>query len=189
MAGKKGKSSSNSKATPASTNLENEGIQSNGTKDSSVTDVSAEKNDVNSNDLKDKDVKEDDFVKDNSAETNSEKDTSISADSTLEPVAAVKGKAKSARTSKKTGKVQDVKEIDNPSAVSEEASKLPTIEEQPAPSKKAAKEQSSEKTGKKKRLTLDISKPLHKAIKAKAVEEGIPMVDMLRSLLEKHYGK
>ncbi|KAM3090085.1 hypothetical protein ACKFKG_31170 [Phormidesmis sp. 146-35] len=44
------------------------------------------------------------------------------------------------------------------------------------------------KNVKMKRLTLDIAKPLHKAIKAKAVEEGIPMVDMLRSLLETHYG-
>ncbi len=56
-------------------------------------------------------------------------------------------------------------------------------------SKKIAKEQTSEKPAKMKRLTLDIAKPLHKAIKAKAVEEGIPMVDMLRSLLEKYYGK
>ncbi len=56
-------------------------------------------------------------------------------------------------------------------------------------SAKDSKDQSSEKSVKMKRLTLDISKPLHKAIKAKAVEEGIPMVDMLRSLLEKYYGK
>lgn len=47
----------------------------------------------------------------------------------------------------------------------------------------------SEKATKMKRLTLDIAKPLHKAIKAKAVEEGVPMVDMLRSLLEEHYSK
>lgn len=47
----------------------------------------------------------------------------------------------------------------------------------------------SEKAAKMKRLTLDIAKPLHKAIKAKAVEEGVPMVDMLRSLLEEHYSK
>ncbi|MBW4420418.1 MAG: hypothetical protein KME13_14480 [Myxacorys californica WJT36-NPBG1] len=55
--------------------------------------------------------------------------------------------------------------------------------------KKAEKEDSSEKSVKMKRLTLDISKPLHKAIKAKAVEEGVPMADMLRSLLKTHYGQ
>ncbi|NJR39641.1 MAG: hypothetical protein HC781_13540 [Leptolyngbyaceae cyanobacterium CSU_1_4] len=56
-------------------------------------------------------------------------------------------------------------------------------------SKKGASEPASEKATKMKRLTLDIAKPLHKAIKAKAVEEGVPMVDMLRSLLEEHYSK
>jgi hypothetical protein len=56
-------------------------------------------------------------------------------------------------------------------------------------SKKGTPEPTSEKAIKMKRLTLDIAKPLHKAIKAKAVEEGVPMVDMLRSLLEKHYSK
>jgi hypothetical protein len=53
----------------------------------------------------------------------------------------------------------------------------------------APKEPEPEKAVKLKRLTLDIPKPLHKAIKAQAVEEGIPMVDMLRTLLEQHYGK
>lgn len=38
-----------------------------------------------------------------------------------------------------------------------------------------------------KRLTLDISEPLHKAIKGKAVVAGVPMADMLRELLESHY--
>lgn len=185
MASKKGKSNSTSKAISASTSSENQGVQSNGTKDSNVTNSSVTDADAEATDVKSDDVKN--GVK---AENSSEKDTHQAADSELEPVAAVKGKAKSARTSKKTGKVQEVKAIDNPSAVSEEASKTPTIADQPQPiSKKAAKEQSSEKSGKKKRLTLDISKSLHKAIKAKAVEEGVPMVDMLRSLLEKHYGK
>ncbi|MBD6621057.1 hypothetical protein FNW02_36375 [Komarekiella sp. 'clone 1'] len=39
-----------------------------------------------------------------------------------------------------------------------------------------------------KRLTLDISEQLHKAIKAKAVEEGVAMVDLLRELLQEKYG-
>lgn len=39
-----------------------------------------------------------------------------------------------------------------------------------------------------KRLTLDISEELHKAIKMQSVTLGIPMVDMLRKLLESHYG-
>jgi predicted DNA binding CopG/RHH family protein len=39
-----------------------------------------------------------------------------------------------------------------------------------------------------KRLTLDISEDLHKAIKTKAVLEGVPMANMLRSLLEQYYG-
>jgi predicted DNA binding CopG/RHH family protein len=39
-----------------------------------------------------------------------------------------------------------------------------------------------------KRLTLDIPEPLHKAIKTRSVQEGVTMVDMLRDLLDKHYG-
>jgi hypothetical protein len=38
-----------------------------------------------------------------------------------------------------------------------------------------------------KRLTLDISEDLHKAIKMQSVNLGIPMVDMLRKLLESNY--
>lgn len=64
------------------------------------------------------------------------------------------------------------------------------VEAQPATvSDKSAKEKTSEKAVKMKRLTLDISKPLHKAIKAKAVEEGISIVDMLRALLKEHYSQ
>jgi predicted DNA binding CopG/RHH family protein len=40
-----------------------------------------------------------------------------------------------------------------------------------------------------KRLTLDISESLHKAIKSRSVEDGVSMVDMLRELLEQNYGK
>ncbi len=40
-----------------------------------------------------------------------------------------------------------------------------------------------------KRLTLDIPEELHRAIKRQAVEEGITMAELLRSLLEQHYGK
>ncbi|MBW4475134.1 MAG: hypothetical protein KME45_32855 [Stenomitos rutilans HA7619-LM2] len=39
-----------------------------------------------------------------------------------------------------------------------------------------------------KRLTLDIPESLHKAIKLKATTEGVTMVDLLRELLEEHYG-
>lgn len=39
-----------------------------------------------------------------------------------------------------------------------------------------------------KRLTLDIDESLHRAIKLKATELGKPMADMLRELLEQHYG-
>jgi hypothetical protein len=42
--------------------------------------------------------------------------------------------------------------------------------------------------GKIKRLTLDISEDLHKAIKMQSVALGVPMVDMLRKLLESNYG-
>lgn len=39
-----------------------------------------------------------------------------------------------------------------------------------------------------KRLTLDIPESLHKAIKLKATNEGVTMVELLRELLEEHYG-
>lgn len=39
-----------------------------------------------------------------------------------------------------------------------------------------------------KRLTLDLPVALHRAIKLRAVEEGVPMVEMLRELLEREYG-
>lgn len=55
--------------------------------------------------------------------------------------------------------------------------------------KAPAKEQQSEPLNlKMKRLTIDIPETLHRAIKRKAAEEGATMVDLLRSLLEKHYG-
>ncbi len=38
-----------------------------------------------------------------------------------------------------------------------------------------------------KRLTLDITEPLHRAIKRKAVEEGTTMIALLRQLLEREY--
>jgi predicted DNA binding CopG/RHH family protein len=44
-------------------------------------------------------------------------------------------------------------------------------------------------TGEKtKRLTLDLPEGLHRAIKRRAVEEGVTMVEMLRTLLEQEYG-
>jgi predicted DNA binding CopG/RHH family protein len=39
-----------------------------------------------------------------------------------------------------------------------------------------------------KRLTLDLPEGLHRAIKRRAVEEGVTMVEMLRTLLEQEYG-
>ncbi|OUL21490.1 hypothetical protein BV378_26595 [Nostoc sp. RF31YmG] len=39
-----------------------------------------------------------------------------------------------------------------------------------------------------KRLTLDIPESLHKAIKRQAVDAGVTMADLLRDLLEQHYG-
>ena len=52
--------------------------------------------------------------------------------------------------------------------------------------------QGKEKAGgggeKMKRLTLDLPEGLHRAIKRRAVEEGVTMVKMLRTLLEERYG-
>ncbi len=87
------------------------------------------------------------------------------------------GEAKAKKV--KAAKVKKQVAVEVPPAVAEAT---------PVP-KTGASEQASEKATKMKRLTLDIAKPLHKAIKAKAVEEGVPMVDMLRSLLEEHYSK
>lgn len=39
-----------------------------------------------------------------------------------------------------------------------------------------------------KRLTLDIPEELHRAIKLHAVQQGVSMVDELRTLLTEHYG-
>ncbi len=101
-----------------------------------------------------------------------------------ETVAAVEPVAeKSADVAKKTPKTKAIAPIETAKPDEKE------VEIVSKKSAKDSKEQSSEKSVKMKRLTLDISKPLHKAIKAKAVEEDIPMVDMLRSLLEKYYGK
>jgi predicted DNA binding CopG/RHH family protein len=87
------------------------------------------------------------------------------------PIEAPEEKTEKVKAGKvKVGKVKEAKD-------------QPEVE--PIASKKS--ESAPEKATKMKRLTLDIAKPLHKAIKARAVEEGIPMVDMLRSLLEKHY--
>lgn len=90
---------------------------------------------------------------------------------TIEPVAE-----KPARTAKKATQSKAIELV---------------AKEAPPVAKKAAKakEHVSEKAVKMKRLTLDIPKPLHKAIKAQAVEEGISIVEMLRTLLEQHYGK
>lgn len=39
-----------------------------------------------------------------------------------------------------------------------------------------------------KRPTLDIPESLHRAIKRQAVDSGVTMADLLRDLLEQHYG-
>ncbi|HEY9859765.1 MAG TPA: CopG family transcriptional regulator [Candidatus Obscuribacterales bacterium] len=44
------------------------------------------------------------------------------------------------------------------------------------------------KPEKMKRLTLDLPESLHKSIKLKATAEGVTMADLLRELLEEHYG-
>jgi hypothetical protein len=40
-----------------------------------------------------------------------------------------------------------------------------------------------------KRLTLDLPEGLHRAIKRRAVDEGVTIVEMLRRLLEERYGE
>ncbi|MUG96938.1 hypothetical protein F7734_33200 [Scytonema sp. UIC 10036] len=45
-----------------------------------------------------------------------------------------------------------------------------------------------EQPEKMKRLTLDIPESLHRAIKRQAVDAGVTMADLLRDLLEQHYG-
>jgi predicted DNA binding CopG/RHH family protein len=39
-----------------------------------------------------------------------------------------------------------------------------------------------------KRLTIDVSETLHRALKLKSVEQGVPMADLVRDLLEQHFG-
>ena len=46
----------------------------------------------------------------------------------------------------------------------------------------------SQKVEEMKRLTLDITRELHRAIKKDAAEEGVTMAEKLRALLVKHYG-
>jgi len=60
-------------------------------------------------------------------------------------------------------------------------------ESKPAESIIQTPQTDTEKT-KLKRLTLDISEDLHRSIKMKSVSLGIPMVDMLRTLLDSNYG-
>ena len=52
---------------------------------------------------------------------------------------------------------------------------------------KTTPESVSQTKPKMKRLTIDVTEELHRAIKMKAVEAGTPMADMLRSLLESNY--
>jgi hypothetical protein len=59
---------------------------------------------------------------------------------------------------------------------------------QAEPTKSTAVAEPTAQPVKMKRLTLDIPEPLHKAIKTRSVQESVAMVDMLRELLDKHYG-
>ena len=54
-------------------------------------------------------------------------------------------------------------------------------------SNKNDSQKTQEAKPKMKRLTIDVTEELHRAIKMKAVEAGTPMADMLRSLLEENY--
>jgi predicted DNA binding CopG/RHH family protein len=45
------------------------------------------------------------------------------------------------------------------------------------------------KLEKMKRLTIDLPESLHKSIKLKATTEGVTMAELLRQLLEEHYGR
>ncbi len=53
---------------------------------------------------------------------------------------------------------------------------------------KAEAQPQQDQPGKIKRLTLDIPEGLHRAIKRQAVEEGVTMADLLRTLLDQHFG-
>lgn len=46
----------------------------------------------------------------------------------------------------------------------------------------------AEKSGKMKRLTLDLPEELHRVIKINAAQEGMTMAEKLRALLTKYYG-
>jgi hypothetical protein len=46
----------------------------------------------------------------------------------------------------------------------------------------------SEKSGKMKRLTLDLPEELHRVIKINAAQEGMTMAEKLRALLTDYYG-
>lgn len=50
-----------------------------------------------------------------------------------------------------------------------------------------AEQPKEDQPAKMKRLTLDIPYGLHRAIKRQAVEEGVTMADLLRTLLEQHF--
>jgi predicted DNA binding CopG/RHH family protein len=50
-----------------------------------------------------------------------------------------------------------------------------------------AKQPKQDQPEKMKRLTLDIPEELHRAIKRRAVDEGVTMAELLRALLEQHF--
>ena len=51
----------------------------------------------------------------------------------------------------------------------------------------AAAEKAKTAKGKMKRLTIDVTEELHRAIKSRAVNEGVAMADMLREKLEEWF--
>jgi predicted DNA binding CopG/RHH family protein len=73
---------------------------------------------------------------------------------------------------------------EEPANLEQWISTRPSVEETPVPVPPPAEAAPV----KMKRLTLDIPEPLHKAIKSRSVQDGVAMVDMLRTLLEEHYG-
>jgi hypothetical protein len=74
--------------------------------------------------------------------------------------------------------------LDDWVAAREEVPVTPEPISAPAPTPTLKK---AEPPVKMKRLTLDISEELHRAIKRRSVDEGKPMVDMLRELLEQNF--
>lgn len=68
------------------------------------------------------------------------------------------------------------------------AKKVP-LTPKPHPRVEAFVSGGSPRSVKMKRLTLDIPEELHRAIKLRAVQQGVAMADMLRAVLQELYGQ